>query len=122
MQIRSKCENDIGTYSRGIRPILAAIFHHGRDMDPPLHFRNQTAVETVAVRGWFSSEEREVDRICRKGRGQYALECQRDPGNAPTQKIVLPLGKLRDLRYDLLGIPRYSPDLIPSDFHLFPHA
>ncbi|XP_014481491.1 PREDICTED: histone-lysine N-methyltransferase SETMAR-like [Dinoponera quadriceps] len=29
--------------------------------------------------------------------------------------------KQRDLRYDLLGHPPYSPDLAPSDFHLFPN-
>jgi histone-lysine N-methyltransferase SETMAR len=32
----------------------------------------------------------------------------------------LALGKLRDLHYELLEHPPYSPDLAPSDFHLFP--
>lgn len=31
------------------------------------------------------------------------------------------MGKLRDLRYELLAHPPYSPDLAPSDFYLFPH-
>lgn len=31
------------------------------------------------------------------------------------------MGKLQDLRYDLLGHPTYSLDLARSDFHLFPH-
>jgi histone-lysine N-methyltransferase SETMAR len=30
------------------------------------------------------------------------------------------MGKLRDLHYELLEHPPYSPDLAPSDFHLFP--
>jgi len=30
------------------------------------------------------------------------------------------MGKLRDLHYELLEHPRYSPDLAPSDFYLFP--
>jgi histone-lysine N-methyltransferase SETMAR len=30
------------------------------------------------------------------------------------------MGKLRDLHYDLLEHPPYSPDLAPSDFYLFP--
>ena len=34
---------------------------------------------------------------------------------------VLAMGKLRDLRYDLLSHPPYSPDLASSDFHLFPN-
>jgi len=30
------------------------------------------------------------------------------------------MGKLRDLHYELLEHPPYSPDLAPSDFYLFP--
>jgi len=33
---------------------------------------------------------------------------------------VLAIGKLRDLHYELLEHPPYSPDLAPSDFCLFP--
>jgi histone-lysine N-methyltransferase SETMAR len=40
--------------------------------------------------------------------------------NAPTHKSVLAMGKLRDLRYELLEHPPYSPDLAPSNFYLFP--
>jgi histone-lysine N-methyltransferase SETMAR len=35
-------------------------------------------------------------------------------------KSVLGMGKLRDLHYELLEHPPYSPDLVPSDFCLFP--
>jgi len=40
--------------------------------------------------------------------------------NASAHKSVLAMGKLRDLRYELLEHPPYSPDLAPSDFSLFP--
>ena len=30
------------------------------------------------------------------------------------------MGKLRDLHYELLEHPPYSPDLVPSEFCLFP--
>jgi histone-lysine N-methyltransferase SETMAR len=40
--------------------------------------------------------------------------------NAPAHKSVLAMGKLRDLHYELLAHPPYSPDLAPSDFCLFP--
>jgi histone-lysine N-methyltransferase SETMAR len=40
--------------------------------------------------------------------------------NAPAHKSVLAKGKLRDLHYELLEHPPYSPDLAPSDFYLFP--
>jgi histone-lysine N-methyltransferase SETMAR len=36
--------------------------------------------------------------------------------NAPAHKSVLAMGKLRDLHYQLLEHPSYSPDLAPSDF------
>ena len=41
-------------------------------------------------------------------------------GNAPAHKSVLVMGKLRDLQYELLEHPPYSPHLAPSDFCLFP--
>jgi histone-lysine N-methyltransferase SETMAR len=40
--------------------------------------------------------------------------------NAPAHKNVLAMGKLRDLHYELLKHPPYSPDLAPYDFCLFP--
>jgi len=40
--------------------------------------------------------------------------------NAPAHNSVLAMGKLRDLHYELLEHPPYSPDLAPSDFCLFP--
>jgi hypothetical protein len=40
--------------------------------------------------------------------------------HTPAHKSVLAIGKLQDLRYDLLTIS-YSPDLAPTDFHLFPN-
>ena len=40
--------------------------------------------------------------------------------NAPAHKSVLAMGKLRDLHYELLGHPPYSPDFAPSDLCLFP--
>jgi len=40
--------------------------------------------------------------------------------NAPAHRSVLAMGKLRNLHYQLLEHPLYSPDLAPSDFCLFP--
>jgi hypothetical protein len=40
--------------------------------------------------------------------------------NAPILKSVLAMGKLKDLHYELLEHPPYSPDLALSDFCLFP--
>jgi histone-lysine N-methyltransferase SETMAR len=35
-------------------------------------------------------------------------------------KNILAMGKSRDLHYELLGHPPYSPDLAFSDFYIFP--
>jgi histone-lysine N-methyltransferase SETMAR len=41
--------------------------------------------------------------------------------NALANKSVLAKGKLRNLHYELLEHPPYSPNLAPSDFCLFPN-
>jgi histone-lysine N-methyltransferase SETMAR len=41
--------------------------------------------------------------------------------SAPAHKSVLAMGKLRDLHYESLEHPPYSPDVAPSDFSLFPN-
>jgi histone-lysine N-methyltransferase SETMAR len=38
----------------------------------------------------------------------------------PPKKSVLAMEKLRDLHYELLEHPPYTPDLAPPDFYLFP--
>ena len=40
--------------------------------------------------------------------------------NALVHKGHLAMAKLYDLKYELLEHPPYSPDLAPSDYHLFP--
>jgi len=39
--------------------------------------------------------------------------------NAPAHRSVLAMGKLRNLHYELLEHPTYSPDSAPSEFYLF---
>lgn len=40
--------------------------------------------------------------------------------NARAHTCVTAMAKIIELKYDLLPHPPYSPDLAPSDFHLFP--
>lgn len=40
--------------------------------------------------------------------------------NAPAHTSVLAMATIRDCGYELVPHPPYSPDLAPSDFHLFP--
>jgi len=58
--------------------------------------------EKICEKTWFAKEKNHLSS------GQCA------------HKSVLAMGKLRDLHYELLEHPPYSPDLAPSDFYLFP--
>lgn len=40
--------------------------------------------------------------------------------NAPAHKSLIAMGKINELRYEMLPHPPYSPDLAPCDFVLFP--
>jgi hypothetical protein len=52
------------------------------------------------------------EKICEKRPGLQKIIFHQ--GNAPVHKSVLAMGKLRDLHYELLEHPLYSPDLAPS--------
>jgi hypothetical protein len=56
----------------------------------------------------------EKDPVCKRKRTTFLQD------NATAHKSVLAMGKLRDLHFELLEHPPYSPDLAPSAFSLFP--
>jgi len=61
-----------------------------------------------------------MKKNCEKRPGLQKKKIVFHQDNAPTHKIVLAMRKLRDLHYELLEHPHYSPDLALSDFYLFP--
>ncbi|GIY45468.1 transposase, type 1 family-containing protein [Caerostris darwini] len=59
-------------------------------------------------------------KICEKRPGLKKKKSHLSPGQRTCAQGCVGNGSgLRDLGYDLLGHPPYSPDLTPSDFHLF---
>jgi histone-lysine N-methyltransferase SETMAR len=60
------------------------------------------------------------EKICEERPGLQKKTIIFHQDNTPTYKSVLAMGKLRDLHYELLEHPPYSPDLAPSVFFLFP--
>jgi histone-lysine N-methyltransferase SETMAR len=60
---------------------------------------------------------RDVSR--RKHRGQLARGVQLHHENARPHTARATEERIQELRLDLLEHPLYSPDLAPSDFHLF---
>lgn len=41
--------------------------------------------------------------------------------NAPVHSCVVAMAKIHELKFEMLPHPPYSPDLAPSDYHLFPN-
>jgi histone-lysine N-methyltransferase SETMAR len=60
------------------------------------------------------------EKICEKMPGLQKKKIIFYQDNAPAHKSVLAVRKLRDVEYELLEHPPYSPDLASSDFFLFP--
>ena len=54
----------------------------------------------------------------RPGLAMKKVVCHQD--NTRSHTCIIPLAKIHELRYKLLSHLPYSPDLVPSDFHLFP--
>jgi len=76
--------------------------------------------KTITVE-YYSNLLTRLDAKIRENRlGLQKKEIVFHQDNAPAHKSVLAIGKLRDLHYELLEHPPYSPDLAPSDFFLFP--
>ncbi|MCU7903102.1 MAG: transposase [Candidatus Thiodiazotropha sp. (ex Lucinoma aequizonata)] len=56
-----------------------------------------------------------------KRRGKLTKGVLFHQDNAPAHKSVVAMAALHDCGFELIGHPPYSPDLAPSDFHLFPN-
>ncbi|GFX91774.1 hypothetical protein TNCV_3529731 [Trichonephila clavipes] len=78
MPLKSKCAHDfritVWANSIGTDRILC----NACDMSPPLHTRNETAIEVVGGSRWFCAKESEVDRICQREHEQRILGCEMD--------------------------------------------
>ena len=61
---------------------------------------------------------REKIKIKRRGKLTKGVLFHQD--NAPVHKFVIAMAAIHDRGFKLVEHPPYSPDLAPSDFHLFP--
>jgi len=76
--------------------------------------------KTITGKYYFTLLTRLDEKIRGKGPGlQKKKKNIFHQDSAPAHKSVSAMGKLRDLHYELLEHPPYSPDLAPSDFFLF---
>jgi len=76
--------------------------------------------KTITGKYNFNLLTRLDKKICEKRPGLQKKNITFHQDNAPAHKSVLAMGKLRDLHYELLEHPSFSPDLTPSDSYLFP--
>ena len=76
--------------------------------------------KTISGEYYYNFLNRLDEKIRKKSLGLQNKKIIFHQNNAPAHKSVLAMGKLRDLHYELLEHPPYSPDLAPSDFYIFP--
>jgi len=76
--------------------------------------------KTITGEYYSSLLTRLDEKIREKSLGLQKKKIIFHQNNAHAHKSVLAMGKLRDLHYELLEHPPYSPDLAPSEFYLFP--
>jgi hypothetical protein len=85
------------------------------------HFVYYLEKGKTITREYYSNLLTRLDeKICEKRPSLQKKKIIFHQDNAPTHKSVLAMGKLRDLQYELLERPPYSPDLAPADLYLFP--
>ena len=60
------------------------------------------------------------EKIKIKRRGKLTKGVLFHQDNAPVHKPVIAMAAIHDCGFKLIEHPPYSPDLAPSDFHLFP--
>ncbi|XP_014272422.1 histone-lysine N-methyltransferase SETMAR-like [Halyomorpha halys] len=60
------------------------------------------------------------EKMCEERSGLLRKKVLFHHYNAHPHTSTIAMAKLRELRYELLPHPPYSPDLVSSDFHLFP--
>ena len=61
------------------------------------------------------------EAIKEKRRGKLTKGVLFHQDNAPSHKAAIATATIHDCGFDLIQHPPYSPDLAPSDFHLFPN-
>jgi len=75
--------------------------------------------KTITGEYYSSLLTRQDDNIREKRHSLQKKKITFHQDSAPAHKSVLAMGKLRDLHYELLEHPPYSPDFAPSDFYPF---
>jgi len=63
--------------------------------------------------------DKQKEKINEKRPGLQKKKVLFHQDNAPCYKSILTMAKINELKFELLEHPPYSPDLAPSDFHLF---
>lgn len=98
--------------------VLASVFW---DKDGVLLVRYLRRGQTVNAAYYTSllDELRAAVKAKRRGKLSQGVLFLQD--NAPAHTARVTLQKIHDLGFQLVDHPPYSPDLAPSDYHLFPH-
>ena len=97
--------------------VLASIFW---DQDSILHIDYVPKVQTSNAEYYSSLLVQMKDILKEKRRGKVTKGVLFLHDNAPAHRALATQKKLAYLGFQCLDHPPYSPDLAPSDYHLFP--
>jgi len=103
---------------RSAGKVLASVFW---DKDGVILIKYLKTGETINA-GVYSNYLIELKEVLKKKRrGKVSSGVQFLQDNAPSHKAHQTMQLLVDLGFTCVPHPPYSPDLAPSDYHLFPH-
>ena len=97
--------------------VMASVFW---DTDGILHIDYLQKGQTINGTYYASLLTQLWEKIIIKGRGKLTKGVLFHQDNAPVHKSVIAMAAIHDCGFKLIEHPPYSPDLVPSDFHLFP--
>uniref|UniRef100_A0A3Q1EWS6 Tc1-like transposase DDE domain-containing protein n=1 Tax=Acanthochromis polyacanthus TaxID=80966 RepID=A0A3Q1EWS6_9TELE len=83
---------------------------------------DRAVIHQLTINGqYYASLVRQLrEKIKEKRRGMLRRGVLFHQDNAPVYKSVVAMAAIHECGFKLMQHPPYSPDLAPSDFHLFP--
>jgi histone-lysine N-methyltransferase SETMAR len=103
--------------SKSVGKVMLSLFW---DCDGPLLVDFMPKKSTIKSQYYCELLAKLRDAILKKRRGKVTKGILLLHDNAPPHKSKLSQDKLIELKFEQLAHPPYSPDLAPSDFHIFP--
>jgi len=104
--------------SKSSKKVMASVFWDAKEI---LLIDYLQTGRTITGEYYCSLLDQLDEKIRKKRPGLAKKKVIFHQDNAPAHKSLFAMAKFKELKYELLEHPPYSPDLAPSDFYLFPN-